>query len=185
MKFGNMSRVGKKPIEIPKGVSVELKDDEIWVKGPKGELKKKIPTEIKIEINEGKIFLSPKVETKKTNSLWGLTRSLISNLIKGVVEGFEKKLEIQGIGYRAELKGEDLILYLGFSKPIEFKRPEGIKFSVEKNIITVLGIDKELVGQTAAKIRKIKEPDPYKGKGIRYLGERIKLKPGKKVVAAK
>jgi large subunit ribosomal protein L6 len=180
-----MSRVGKKPIEIPKGVYVELKDNEILVKGPKGELKKKIPTEIGVEIKEGKIFLSPKIETKKTKSLWGLTRSLVSNLIKGVVEGFEKKLEIQGIGYRAELKGENLILYLGFAKPIEFKIPEGIKISVEKNIITVSGIDKELVGQTAAKIRKIKEPDPYKGKGIRYLGEKIKLKPGKKVAAAK
>ncbi len=180
-----MSRIGKKPVEIPKGVSVEIKDDEIIVKGEKGELKKKIPPEIKVEIKEGKIFFSPKIETKKTKALWGLIRSLVSNLIKGVTEGFEKKLEIEGLGYKAEIKGKDLILYLGFARPIEFKIPEGVKITVEKNIISVFGIDKELVGQTAAEIRKIKEPDAYKGKGIRYLGEKIKLKPGKKVVAAK
>jgi large subunit ribosomal protein L6 len=180
-----MSKIGKKPIEIPKEVSVEFKDDEIFIKGPKGELKKKIPSEINAELKEGKIFLSPKFEAKKVKALWGLTRSLISNWIKGVSQGFEKKLEIQGIGYRAELKGESLFLYVGFSKPVEFKIPKGIKISLENNIITVSGIDKELVGQTAANIRKIKEPDPYKGKGIRYLGEKIKLKPGKKVAAAK
>lgn len=181
----NMSRVGKKPIEIPKGVLVEIRENEILVKGEKGQLKKKIPSEIGVEIKEGKIFVFPKVQTKKTKALWGLTRSLISNLIEGVTKGFEKKLEIVGLGYRAELKGKDLILYVGYANPIEVKAPEGITFSLDKNVITIFGLDKELVGQTAANIRKIKEPDPYKGKGIRYLGEKIKLKPGKKVATTK
>jgi len=180
-----MSKIGKKPIEIVKGVNVKIEGDEIIVKGEKGELKKRIPPEIRIEIKENKIFLSPRTETKKVMALWGTTRSLIFNMIKGVSEGFEKKLEIEGIGYRGELKGNDLVLYVGFSKPIGVKAPQGIKFSVEKKLITVSGVDKELVGQIAAKIRKIREPDAYKGKGIRYLGEKIKLKPGKKVVAAK
>ena len=183
MKFGSMSRVGKKPIEIPKDVTLETKDNEVLVKGKKGELKKKIPPEIKIEIKENKVFLSPKIKIRRVMALWGLARSLIFNLIRGVNEGFEKKLEIEGIGYRGELKGSNLVLYVGFSKPIEVEAPGGIKFSIEKNLITVSGPDKELVGQTAAKIRKIKEPDAYKGKGIRYLGEKIKLKPGKKVAA--
>ena len=180
-----MSKVGKKPIEIPKVIEVKIEGDEILVKGKMGELKKRIPPEIKIEIKENKIFLSPRIDAKKVMALWGTMRSLIFNMVKGVSEGFEKKLEIEGIGYRGELKGNNLVLHVGFSKPIEVKAPQGIKFYVEKNIITVSGIDKELVGQIAAKIRKIREPDAYKGKGIRYLGERIKLKPGKKVVAAK
>lgn len=185
MKFGNMSRVGRKPIEIPRGVLVEIKDNEILVKGEKGQLKKKIPSEIGVEIKEGKIFVFPKIESKKTKALWGLSRSLIANLIEGVTKGFEKKLEVVGLGYRAELKGKELVLYVGYANPIIVKAPEGINFSLDKNIITVSGIDKELVGQTAAMIRKVKEPDPYKGKGIRYLGEEIKLKPGKKVVTTK
>lgn len=181
----NMSKIGKKPIEIPKGVEVKTDGDEILVRGKLGELKRKIPSEIKIEIEKDKIFLSPRVKTKEAIALWGTMRSLIFNMIKGVNEGFEKKLEIVGLGYRGELKGSDLVLYVGFSKPFEIKAPQGIKFTLEKNIITVSGVDKELVGRVAAEIRKIREPDAYKGKGIRYLGEKIKLKPGKKVVAAK
>ncbi|KPJ57306.1 50S ribosomal protein L6 [Parcubacteria bacterium DG_74_2] len=180
-----MSRVGKKPISVPKDVEIKIEKDEIFVKGPKGELKRKILSEIGIEMKEGKIFILPKIKTKKTKAIWGLMRALIFNMVKGVVEGFEKKLEIEGIGYRAELEGNDLILYLGFSHPIEVKALEGIKFSVQKNIITVSGVDKELVGQIAARIRKSREPDAYKGKGIRYLGEKIKLKPGKKIITTK
>ena len=177
-----MSRIGKKPIEIPKGVDVKIEGDLVKVKGPKGELSQKIRPEIKIEIKEGKIFVSPKIETKKTKAFWGLTRTLLSNNIKGVVEGYEKKLEIQGLGYKAEIEGENLILRVGFSHLVKFEPPKGIKLAVDKNIITVSGISKELVSQVAAKIRKIRPPEPYKGKGIRYLGEIVKIKPGKKVV---
>jgi large subunit ribosomal protein L6 len=179
-----MSRIGKKPIEIPKGVEVKVEGDLVKIKGPKGELSQKIRPEIKIEIKEGKIFVFPKIETKKTKAFWGLTRTLLANKVKGVVEGYEKKLQIEGLGYKAEMEGENLVLMVGFSHPVKVEAPKGIKFSVDKNIITVSGIDKELVGQTAAKIRKIRPPEPYKGKGIRYLGEVIKLKPGKKIVTA-
>lgn len=177
-----MSRVGKKPIEIPKGVDVKIEGDLVKIKGPKGELSRKIRPEIKAEINEGKIFILPQIETKKTKAFWGLTRTLLANNVKGVTEGYEKKLQIEGLGYKGEMAGENLILRAGFSHPVTIKAPAGIKFSVDKNIITVSGIDKELVGQVAAKIRKVRPPEPYKGKGIRYLGEVVKLKPGKKVV---
>jgi large subunit ribosomal protein L6 len=177
-----MSRVGKKPILIPEDIQVKIEGKTAIIKGPKGELSKKIGPEIKIEIKENKIFLTLQVENKKNKALWGLTRNLLANMIKGVKEGFEKKLEIEGIGYKASLSGNDLELSLGFTHPIKIKAPEGIKFLVEKNTITVSGIDKELVGQTAAKIRKIKPPEPYKGKGVRYAGEVIKKKVGKKTV---
>ena len=200
-----MSRIGKKPIEIPKDVEVKIEDDTVIVKGPKGELQKKIRPEIRVEINpvrdsenrekskkerisngvkENEILVSPERETKKTNAFWGLTRTLVSNIIKGVTEGYEKKLEIQGVGYKANLEGEDLVLRVGFSHPVKIDKVEGIEFSVEKSIITVSGINKELVGQIAAKIRKIRPPEPYKGKGIRYVGEEVRRKPGKKVVTA-
>jgi len=177
-----MSRVGKKPIEIPRGLEVKIEGDLVRVKGPKGELSQRIRPEIKVEMKEGKIFISPQIETKKTKALWGLTRSLLANDIKGVIEGYEKKLQIEGLGYKAEIEGETLILRVGFSHLVKIQAPSGIKFSVEKNIITISGIDKELVGQVAANIRKIRPPEPYKGKGIRYLGEIVKIKPGKKVV---
>lgn len=179
-----MSRIGKKPIEIPKGVEVKIEDNVVIVKGPKGELQKKIRPEIKVEVKENEILVSPEKETKKTNAFWGLTRTLIFNMIKGVTEGYEKKLEIQGVGYKTNLEGEDLVLQVGFSHPVKIDKVEGIKFEVEKNIITISGIDKELVGQIAAKIRKVRKPEPYKGKGIRYLGEEVRRKPGKKVVTA-
>lgn len=177
-----MSRVGKKPIQIPEGVEVKIEGQKVIVRGPKGQLEKEIRPEIRIELKEGKISLSSKIQTKKTKAFWGLSRSLISNMIEGVTGGYEKKLEIEGLGYRASLEGEDLVLLVGFSHPIEIKPPKGIKISVEKNIITVSGIDKELVGQVAAKIRKVKVAEPYKGKGIKYLGEKIRRKVGKKVV---
>ena len=177
-----MSRVGKKPILIPENVEVKIEGQKIIVKGSKGELSREIRPEIKIEMREDKIFVMPKIETKKTKAFWGLTRVLIFNMVKGVTEGYEKKLEIEGLGYRAILEGENLLLYVGFSHPVKITTPSGIKFSVEKNIITISGIDKGLVGQTAAIVRKIRPPEPYKGKGIRYMGEQVRKKLGKKAV---
>jgi len=191
-----MSRIGKKPIEILEGVEVKVEGNKVKVKGPKGELEKEFSPEMRIELKEGKVFVSPQAETpqenqlatagrtKKTKALWGLTRALISNLILGVTNGFEKKLEIEGLGYRASTEEEGLILQVGFTHPVKIKSPAGIKFLVEKNIITVLGPDKELVGQIAAKIRKVRPPEPYKGKGIRYIGEQIRRKAGKRAVTA-
>jgi len=179
-----MSRIGKKPILIPEGVEVKVEGNKIFVKGKKGELTRLIPLEIKVEKKEKEIIVSLVKETKKSKALWGLTRTLIFNMIEGVVNGYEKKLELQGVGYRANLEGEDLVLQIGFSHPVKVKKPEGINFSINKNIVTVLGIDKELVGQVAAKIRKIRPPEPYKGKGIRYLGEKVRRKLGKKAAGA-
>ena len=180
-----MSRVGKKLIIIPENVEVKIDNQKVMVKGPKGELSKDFLSEIKIELKDGKIFVLPEFQTKKTKALWGTTNVLISNMIKGVVDGFEKKLEIIGIGFRASVENDELLLNVGFSHPVKLKAMPGIKFLVEKNIITVLGNDKELVGQAAAIIKRIKPPEPYKGKGIRYLGEIVKRKVGKKAVASK
>ena len=179
-----MSRIGKKPILIPENVEVKIEGQKVMIKGPKGELQREIRPEIKVETKNNQIFVSPQIETKKTKAFWGLTRALIANMIKGVKEGFEKKLEIEGLGFRALLEGNDLLLYVGFTQPIKIEAPEGIKFSVEKNIITVSGADLEKVSQVAAKIRKVKPPEPYKGKGIRYLGEVVRRKVGKKAVTA-
>ncbi len=179
-----MSRIGKKPIIIPEGVEVKIEGQKVIVKGPKGELQREIRQEIKAEQENGKIFISPQKETKKTNAFWGLERTLIFNMTRGVIEGYEKKLELRGIGYKVALEGENLILKVGFSHPVLIKKMEGVKFSVEKNIISVSGINKELVGQVAAKIRKIRPPEPYKGKGIRYIGEYVRRKTGKKVMGA-
>jgi large subunit ribosomal protein L6 len=179
-----MSRIGKKPIQIPEGVQVEIHQNKIRVEGPKGKLEKNIPSEIDVQIKEGMILVSPKSKTKKAKALWGTIRQIIYNMVEGVTKGFEKKLEMEGLGYRASVSGDELVLEVGFSHPVKIKKPEGINFSVEKNIITVSGIDKELVGQIAANIRRVRPPDPYKGKGIRYLGEVIRKKAGKKAVAA-
>ncbi len=178
-----MSRIGKKPIQIPDAVEVNIKDKEVSVKGPKGELKRTICPEVEVVKRDKEIIVSIKKETdKKAKSLWGLTRTLIFNMVQGVVEGHEKKLEIQGVGYRANMEGEDLVLLMGYSHPVKIKKPENINFTIEKNIITISGIDKELVGQIAAKIRKVRKPEPYKGKGIRYVGEVVRRKVGKKAV---
>ncbi len=177
-----MSRIGKKPIEIPSGVEVKIEDHKVVVKGPKGELSLNLRPEVKVEVEDNVLKVKPNLETKKTKAFWGLTRTLIANMIEGVTKGFEKKLEVVGVGYRAELKEGKLVLEVGFSHPVIVEPPEGISFQVEKNVITVSGIDKQAVGNIAAKIRKIRKPDPYKGKGIRYLGEEVKLKPGKKAV---
>jgi large subunit ribosomal protein L6 len=179
-----MSKIGKKPILIPEGVKVEINQNKIKVEGPKGKLEKNIPSEVDVQVREGMILVSPRLKTKKNKALWGTIRQIIYNMVEGVTKGFEKKLEIEGLGYRASLSGDELFLEVGFSHPVKIKKPEGINFSVEKNIITVSGIDKELVGQVAANIRKVRPPDPYKGKGIRYFGEEIRKKASKKAAAA-
>ncbi len=179
-----MSRIGKKPIKISEGTNVEIKGAHIVIKGPKGELGRTLHPDIEAEVRESEIVLTPRRETKKSSALWGLSRSLVANMVEGVVSGFEKKLEFEGIGYRVNLDGDGLLMQLGFSHPVQFKAPTGIKFTVEKNTVTISGIDKELVGQTAAAIRKLKPPEPYKGKGIRYRGEIIRRKAGKKAVAS-
>jgi len=184
VKFGNfMSRIGKKPILIPEGVEVKIEGNIVSIKGPKGEISRQIRPEIKVEEKEGNILVSIAKETKLTNAFWGLTRVLIDNMVQGVVKGFEKKLEIQGIGFKAVIEGENLILSVGFTNPVKIKIPQNIKISVVKNIITISGIDKELVGQLTANIRKVKPPEPYKGKGIRYVNEVVRRKVGKKVVS--
>lgn len=179
-----MSRIGKKPIKIPSGVEVKIEGNVVTVKGPKGELKQEVRPEINVAQENGELLITPKKETKETNAFWGLTRALLANNLKGVSEGFEKRLEIEGVGYRANLEGDNLNLQLGFSHLVKIEAPEGIKFNVEKNAITVSGIDKGLVGQTAARIRAKKPPEPYKGKGIRYAGEQVRRKLGKKAASA-
>lgn len=178
-----MSRIGKKPIEIPTGVEVEMMGREVKIKGPKGEISQEIPSELKLKIEEKKLSLLPVAKTKRSKSLWGLSRALLQNNVRGVKEGYEKKLELKGIGYRASVKDEkNLSLEIGFSHSVNMPIPEGIAAVVEKNIITVSGTDKQKVGETAAKIRKLRPPEPYKGKGIRYLGEKVRIKEGKKTV---
>ncbi len=166
-----MSRVGKKPILIPEGVVVSLEGNIVEIKGPKGNLSLKITPEIKVEIKDGQVFVLPFKRTKHTNELHGTTRALIYNRIKGVTQEFEKKLEIQGIGYKASIEGQDLVLNVGFTHQVKIKPENDVKFKVEKNIITVSGLDKEKVTQMASKIKKVRPPEPYKGKGIRYEGE--------------
>ncbi len=180
----NMSKIGKQPINIPSEVDVKINDGFILVKGPQGELKVNVPPEIKVEIKENQIFLSPVAQAKKANALWGLLRALAANAVLGVKGGFSKQLEIHGVGYRASVSGSKIVLNLGFSHPVEIEAPQGINFKVEKNIITVSGADKEVVSRTAAIIRSKKKPEPYKGKGIRYVGEVVRRKAGKKAVAS-
>ena len=175
-----MSRVGKKPILIPENVEVKIEGQRVIIKGPKGELSREIRPEIKVEVKGNQILVLPQKETKQTKAFWGLTRTLLANMVKGVTEGYEKKLEIEGLGFKALIEGENLKLLVGFSHPVEIKAPQDIKFLVEKNVITVSGIDKEKVGILAATIRKVKPPEPYKGKGVRYQGEIVRRKAGKK-----
>lgn len=179
-----MSRIGKLPIEIPAGVTIEIKDRNVVAKGPKGELSFKFSRLLDVTQQENKIIVKMKQETTEANSLSGLTRTLISNMVKGVSEGFEKKLEFVGVGYRAAMEAKDLVMHLGFSHPVRYTPREGIEIKVEKSTITVSGIDKQLVGQTAAEIRELKKPEPYKGKGIKYEGERIRRKAGKAAAKA-
>ncbi len=176
-----MSRIGKKPISIPGGVKVALANAEITVQGPKGNLKRNLPANVKVEVEADLVRVCPPENPREKTALQGLTRSLIANMVDGVTNGFQKTLEINGIGYRAEMKGKVLNLALGFSHPIKYTLPDGISAEVDTkaNKIVVSGIDKELVGATAAKIRSFREPEPYKGKGIKYADERIIRKAGK------
>lgn len=178
-----MSRIGKKPIKIPDSVNVKIAGQEITIEGPRGILKKNIPDELTLQIRNGEIIISPKSDKnkKKSSPIWGLTRSLIKNMILGSTEGFHKDLELVGVGYRAQADDDKrLVLNVGFSHPIEIRAPSGISFSVtEKTKVRVSGIDKALVGDIAAKIRAARPPEPYQGKGIRYVGEIIRRKVGK------
>lgn len=174
-----MSRIGKKPILIPEGVNVTCQNDEVLVSGPKGNLNLKLLPDIKAEISKGKIFVKRETDDKKNRAYHGLLRSLLANMILGVSGGFKKELELVGTGYRAQTSGEKLILFLGFTKPIEIPTSQGISFEVKENKIAVLGTDKTRVGQVAANIRALRPPEPYKGKGIRYVGEKIRKKAGK------
>ncbi len=175
-----MSRIGRMPITVPAGVTFDLKENNLLtVKGPKGQLQRQLPVEMKIEFDGTEVKVLRPNDLKKMKSLHGLTRTLINNMVVGVTEGYEKKLEINGVGYKASKKGRQLDLALGYSHPIEMTDPEGIESTVENNIITVRGIDKEKVGQYAAEIRFKRMPEPYKGKGIKYVGEVIRRKEGK------
>lgn len=176
-----MSRIGKKPVELPKDVKVEIRDGEIVIKGSKGELSYSIPDGIIVSISDSSVIVDRKSDSKLHKALHGLSRSIISNMIAGVSKGYERVLEIGGIGYRAQVKGNKLIFTLGYSHPIEFELPQGIKAVVDEKqtSITLSGIDKQLLGQVAANIKDLRFPDAYKGKGIRYAGERMKLKAGK------
>lgn len=179
-----MSRIGRLPIEIPAGVTVSVEDGIVRVAGTKGELTYKLDKNMASEVVENRVIISIKKETKKTAGLFGLTRTLVANMIKGVSEGFEKKLEFTGVGYRASVEGRDLVMHLGYSHPIRYTPREGIEIKVEKNTITVSGISKQLVGQTAAEVREFRKPEPYKGKGIKYENERIRRKAGKAAAKA-
>ena len=176
-----MSRIGRMPIAIPAGVTVTIAENNVVsVKGPKGELVRELPVEMEIKEEEGKIIVARPNDLKRMKSLHGLTRTLIANMITGVTAGYEKKLEINGVGYRASKAGKKLTLNLGYSHPVEMEDPEGIETVMEgQNIIIVKGIDKEKVGQFAAEIRSKREPEPYKGKGIKYADEFIRRKVGK------
>lgn len=176
-----MSRVGKKPIEIPQGINVEITRDVVKVKGPKGELSYTFPEGMKISASEGKIVVQRKSDDKVDRALHGLARSLISNMVNGVSHGYNRVMEITGIGYRAQVKGNKIMFTLGYSHPVEYDLPPGVTAKVDEKqtTITLSCIDKQLLGQVAANIRKLRSPDSYKGKGIRYAGQRLKLKAGK------
>jgi large subunit ribosomal protein L6 len=181
-----MSRVGKKPIEIPKNAKVVIDGRNITVTGPKGSLIRTIHPDISASLSEGSLLVSRPSDLKKHRALHGLTRALLQNMVDGVTKGYTRELAIIGVGYRAELRASTLLLNLGYSHPIVFTPPEGIKLTVEpkENKIRIEGIDKELVGQVAAKIRSFRKPEPYKGKGVRYVGEQVRTKAGKTAGAA-
>lgn len=174
-----MSRIGKQPVQIPDKVDLEIGQRKIKVTGPKGELVKDFPRGIVVEKKAGEVLVKRKNETKRLKSLHGTVRAHIQNMVKGVSKGWSKELELVGTGYRAKLEGDTLVLTVGFSHPVKIETPEGINFSVQKTSITIEGADKDLVGQTAAKIRSVRPPEPYKGKGIKYKDEVVRRKPGK------
>ena len=176
-----MSRIGRKPIPVPAGVSVAIEPERVTVNGPRGELSERIHRDITVSQEGEELVVTRPTDRGEHRALHGLTRSLVANMVEGVTQGFEKRLEIQGVGYRAQLKGKDLELALGYSHPVPIRAPDGIEFEVpQPTRIVVRGISKQLVGETAANIRKQRKPEPYKGKGIRYEGEYVARKVGKR-----
>ena len=178
-----MSRIGQQLITLPSGVTVSTTDRQVSVKGPKGELSFLLPEGIEVVQEGSELTVKPRSEAGHLRPLWGTVRAVVANMVEGVNTGFQKKLEIHGVGYRAQVKGDTLELLVGFSHPVEIRAPKNIAFAVEKNVITVSGIDKAVVGEVAANIRKVRKPEPYKGKGIRYEGEQVRRKAGKKAAA--
>jgi large subunit ribosomal protein L6 len=176
-----MSRIGRKPIQIPDGVEIDVRPGSVKVKGPKGELNQDVNRDMKVAIDDGALTVDRPSDRGEHRALHGLTRSLIANMVEGVTDGFERRLQIQGVGYRAQLKGKALEMSLGYSHPVTIPAPEGIEFEVpQPTEVVVRGIDKQLVGETAARIRKSRPPEPYKGKGVRYAGEHVARKVGKR-----
>ncbi len=178
-----MSRIGKKPVEVPSGVTVKLEGQKVKMKGSKGELWFTVPEVCSVEQSTDGIVIKPNDESKQAQAMWGMSRTQVANLVEGVTKGFSKTLEIQGVGYRAAMKGKDLQLNLGFSHEVVHKIPQGVQIAVsgaKQEVITISGIDKQLVGQVAAEIRSYRPPEPYQGKGVRYQGEYIFRKEGKK-----
>ncbi len=176
-----MSRIGKKAIPVPNGVNVTLAGQDVTVKGPKGQLAWKVVEEIEVKQDGNVIHITPRGETQRHKAMWGLSRTLIANMVKGVTEGYEQTLEMVGVGYRAAMQGAKLELSLGFSHPVVIDPPAGISFAVPKQTeVKISGIDKQAVGEMAAKVRKIRPPEPYKGKGVKYAGEKVRRKEGKK-----
>lgn len=179
-----MSRIGKKPVIIPEKVEVKIQDGLIMVKGPKGELKQKTHSDVNISLENGQAIVSVlEPENKKQRALWGLYQRLLSNMVVGVTEGFERKLEMVGIGYKGQVQGNKLVLNVAFSHPVDFPLPSGVTAAFDKNTIILNSIDKQLLGETAAQIRRIRKPEPYKGKGIRYADETVRRKAAKKAGA--
>ncbi|WP_091739061.1 50S ribosomal protein L6 [Phenylobacterium immobile] len=176
-----MSRIGKKAIAVPAGVSVIIEGQTLKLKGPKGELSWTLAEEIEVKHEGAELTLAKRVDNTRAQAMWGLTRTLVANMMTGVTDGFERTLELVGVGYRAAMKGQALSLQLGFSHDVDIEAPTGISFAVPKQTeIKISGIDKQQVGETAARIRRIRPPEPYKGKGVRYAGERVRRKEGKK-----
>lgn len=176
-----MSRIGRMPVTIPQGVNVDVKGSHVRVKGPKGELSRVIPAAMGVTLEDGKLVVSRSTDEPQERALHGLTRTLINNMVVGVSTGFQKILEVNGVGYRAEMNGKNLVLHVGYSHPVTMEPPEGISFEVDNRTrqIKVMGYDKEMVGQVSANIRQVRPPEPYKGKGIKYLDEKIRRKAGK------
>ena len=176
-----MSRIGKKPIAIPSGVTVTLEGQTVTVKGPKGQLAWTVAEEVEVTQADGQLTLAPRADSQRSRAMWGLSRTLVDNMVEGVTKGYEQALELVGVGYRAAMKGNSLSMQLGFSHDVDIKPPAGVTFAVPKQTeIRISGIDKQVVGEIAAQIRRIRPPEPYKGKGVRYAGEKVRRKEGKK-----
>lgn len=176
-----MSRIGKHPVTLPQGVAAEVKGHTIAVKGKLGSLSLTLPPEVEVKVDGGKVVIAPAHDTQRARMMWGTARNNINNMVKGVTEGFKETLEIEGVGFRAAMQGKDLVMQLGFSHEVKYPVPEGITIKAEKpTVVSVAGADRQKVGQVAAEIRGLKKPEPYKGKGIKYVGEKIRRKEGKK-----